>query len=116
MKKMDASSLLEAVVASVIFLMVLAVCLETVGSLPVGKDERFVVAFADAACKTEYLECRRGTYGPGVHTRIHKWGRVTVALRFYPPCPELLEAEITAAVEGSRKTIRYKRLIEYRKP
>ncbi len=99
------STLVEAVVASVIFMCVFAISLETVLRLTTKKEDNMVLIDVDHRIE----ECLRdySRHENGVYAREYDWGRIVVVVRQYKNYPRLREVVVTANTERKRLEIRH---------
>lgn len=72
--RLPAASLLEAVVASVVLLIVFAASLETVVRLTAGPSDGIVCAEADYRAACTVSEIRQGAFSEGKTERSYGWG------------------------------------------
>ena len=75
--RLPAASLLEAVVASVVLLIVFAASLETVVRLTAGPSDGIVCAEADYRAACTVSEIRQGAFSEGKTERSYGWGTLT---------------------------------------
>lgn len=110
--RLPAASLLEAIVASVVLLIVFAASMETVVRLTAGPSDGIVCAEADyrAACMAS--EICRGAFEEGTTELSYGWGTLTVHIEPYAPCPTLWQATVTVKIAGGRKRTEYRYLVD----
>ena len=98
--------LLEAVVASVIFMLVFAMAVDSLISLgSLRSDGNLPAVEADTkACVDEFVS---NPYPAGEYVRKYVWGKVTVNIAPYMGCEEILEVRFDTDAEKSRRRIRY---------
>ena len=77
-KRLPAASLLEAVVASVVLLIVFAASLETVVRLTAGPSDGIVCAEADYRAACTASEIRQGAFSEGKTELSYGWGTHTI--------------------------------------
>jgi hypothetical protein len=108
MGTLKGSTLVETIIASVIFMCVFAISLETVSRLTVRQEGN--LALVEAGRRME--ECFRDYAGRdnGTYTREYEWGEVRVVLRPYRDYAQLREMVVTADVE--RKWLELRHVIE----
>lgn len=109
--RLPAASLLEAVVASVVLLIVFAASLETVVRLTAGPSDGIVCAEADYRAACTASEIRRGAFSEGKTERSYGWGTLTVLIEPYASCPALWQATLTVKIAGGRKRMEYRYLV-----
>ena len=106
-----ASSLLEAIVASVLFMTVFAVSLETLGRLTLSGDGGEVRMAMDNAlqhCQREYLS---QPHADASVTKTYPWGTVAVTLEPYGNTSGLQLLVLTAACEKTRQRVQWRRIL-----
>lgn len=109
---LPAASLLEAIVASVVWLVVFAASLETVVRLSAGPSDGLVCAEADYRASRILGEIREGAYGEGTTERTYGWGTITVRIGPYDPCPSLWSVTLTVEIASEHKKMEYRHLID----
>lgn len=101
--RLPAASLLEAIVASVVLMVVFAVSLETVVRLTAGDSGSIACAEADYRAAHVLGKVREGTYGEGTTQLTFGWGSLTIRIESYDPCPELWSVTLTMEIPGEHK-------------
>ena len=107
-----AASLLEAVVASVVLLIVFAASLETVVRLTATPSEGMACVDADYRAACTASEIRQGAFSEGTTERSYGWGTLTVLIEPYASCPALWQATLTVKITGGRKRMEYRYLVD----
>lgn len=107
-----AASLLEAVVAAVLFLTVFAAVMELIPRLTVRDDDALLVAEAEYRVGQTFEKYGTGLWPCGAYTEEYDWGRVTVLVRTYRDYADLQAVTISARIDGSNKRIIHKQLME----
>lgn len=110
--RFSASSLLEAVVASVVLLIVFAASLETVVRLTTAPSEGMACVDADYRAACVASEIRRGAFEEGTTDLSYGWGTLTVRIEPYAPCPTLWQATLTVRIANGRKKMEYRYLVD----
>lgn len=110
--RFPASSLLEAVVASVVLLIVFAASLETVVRLTTAPSEGMACVDADYRAACVASEIRRGAFEEGTTELSYGWGTLTVRIEPYAPCPILWQATLTVKIAGGRKRMECRYLVD----
>jgi hypothetical protein len=103
--------MIEAIVASMIFLMVFVISLSTVTGFTLREDEGYVLLEAERqmdACLNRYGD---GTWTDGAYTEEFGWGKITVRIATYRDFRNIQAVTLTAQLTGSRKTIELRQLI-----
>lgn len=98
--RLPAASLLEAVVASVVLLIVFAASLETVVRLTAGPSDGIVCAEADYRAACTASEIRRGAFSEGKTERSYGWGTLTVLIEPYASCPGAMAGDADGENRG----------------
>ena len=88
-KRLPAASLLEAVVASVVLLIVFTASLATVVRLTATPSEGMACVDADYRAACTASEIRQGAFSEGTTERSYGWGTLTVLIEPYASCPTL---------------------------
>lgn len=107
-----ATSLIECVVASVIFLAIFSLSLDTLAGLRAGRRESLSLLAARSALQRELRTHADGTHPEGAQTKKFDWGEVEIRIECYDKYSDLQELTLTARVSGDRKTIRQKHIIK----
>ena len=110
--RFPASSLLEAVVASVVLLAVFAASLETVVRLTTAPSEGMACVDADYRAACVASEIRRGAFAEDTTELSYGWGTLTVRIEPYAPCPALWQATLTVKIANGRKKMEYRYLVD----
>lgn len=110
--RFPASSLLEAVVASVVLLAVFAASLETVVRLTTAPSEGMACVDADYRAACVASEIRRGAFEEGTTELSYGWGTLTVRIEPYAPCPILWQATLTVKIADGRKRMECRYLVD----
>ncbi len=110
--RLPAASLLEAVVASVVLLIVFAASLETVVRLTATPSEGMACVDADYRAACTASEIRQGAFSEGTTERSYGWGTLTVLIEPYASCPALWQATLTVKIAGGRKRMEYRYLVD----
>lgn len=110
--KLKASTLIEAVVASTIFLIVFLLSLETVSRLFTGgRDDELVMIEADHRTDVCFAVYGTGEYPPGTYTDEFDWGTVSTEIEYYDKNTGLLQVTVSAAIKNSRRPLTYRYVI-----
>lgn len=112
LKMLSGASLIEAIVASVVFLTVFAVSLETVSRLTAGPGDGYDCAEADCQAALLLRRYRDGGLDGEIVRREFRWGTVTLRSAPYRDCPSLNEVTVTIEIECIRRPIVCKHLVE----
>lgn len=110
--RFSASSLLEAVVASVVLLAVFAASLETVVRLTTAPSEGMACVDADYRAACVASEIHRGAFAEDTTELSYGWGTLTVRIEPYAPCPALWQATLTVKIANGRKKMEYRYLVD----
>ena len=110
--RLPAASLLEAIVASVVWLVVFAASLETVVRLSAGPSYGLGCAEADYRAAHVLEKVREGTYGEGTTRLTFGWGSLTIRIEPYDPCPSLWYVTLTVEITCERKRMEYRHLVD----
>lgn len=111
-KTLRANTLVEVLVASVIFLAVFMIGLETLSRLTVRDDEGLVFVEADWRVKECFFEFSDGLHPVGKYDKNYDWGEIQVTIAPYRDYRNLQELTLAATILQNRKRIEYKYIIE----
>lgn len=106
-----AASLLEAVVAAVLFLTVFAAAMELVPRLTLRDDDALRVAEAEYRAGQAFEKYATGLWPCGEYAAEYGWGRVAVLVEPYRDFADMQVVTVTALIGGSSKRIVHKRLV-----
>ena len=108
-KRLAASTLMEVIVASILFLVIFLLAVDTVtrASLSRRDDSLLAVETDMKACLNEFSV---GTAVPGTYKRVYGWGEIDVAVRPYRELTDVYELELVCRIDR-RRTILLRRLI-----
>lgn len=110
--KLPGNTLPEIIVASILFLAVFAISLETLTRLTVRDDEGLTYVEADrriGECRREFSD---GLHPVGIYEKVYDWGGITASIAPYRDYTNVQELTLVAAIRENRKHIEYKYLIE----
>lgn len=110
-RRLRAASLLEAVVAAVLFLTAFAAAMELVPRLTVRDDDALLVAEAEYRVGQVFVKYATGLWPCGEYAEQYGWGSVEIRIAFYRDFADMQVVTVTAQVGGSRKKIVHKQLV-----
>ena len=113
MRRLKGASLLEAIVAAVLFLTVFAVVMELLPRLTVRDDDALLVAEADYCVGRAFDKYATGMWPYGDYAEAYDWA-VMVWVEAYRGFSDLQVVTVSARIDGSRKRIALKQLVECR--
>lgn len=108
-----AASLLEAIVAAVLFLIVFASAMELIPRLTVRDDEALLLAEADYRVKRAMERYATGVWPCGTYGESYDWGRVEVRVTRYRDFADMQQVMVTACIDGSRRRFHLQRVVEW---
>lgn len=111
---LPALSLIEVMVASVIFLAIFMISLHTVVSLSGRQNDDSVYIVADMAIKKTYAEYVVGNIDMPEYKKEYSWGNITGRLDLYGDYYGIEELTLIARLSPGGREIVYKYLIERR--
>lgn len=114
MRRLRGTSLLETIVAAVLFLTVFAAVMELLPYLTVRNDDALLVAEADYCVGRAFDKYATGLWPCGEYVETYDWGMITVRIEHYRDFVDLQVVIVLARIDGSRKRITLKQLIECR--
>lgn len=112
-RSLRASALIEAVVASTVFLIVFMLSLDTVSRITTGKgDDEYVLIDADHRAEMCFARYGDGSYPPGTYEEEFPWGKVVTEIVRYGEYGRLQEVTVRAVIDDSRRGFTYKYIVE----
>lgn len=105
------ASLLEAVVAAVLFLTLFAAAVELVPRLTVRDDDALLVAEAEYRAGRAFEKYATGLWPCGEYAERQDWGEITVQVSAYGDHDGVRCVTVTARIDGSRKRVVLKQLV-----
>lgn len=105
------ASLLEAVVAAVLFLTLFAAVMELVPRLTVRDDDALLVAEAEYRAGRAFEKYATGLWPCGEYAERQGWGDITVQVSAYGDHDGVRCVTVTARIDGSRKRVVLKQLV-----
>lgn len=112
MPRLKASTLIEAMVAAVIFLIVFAVSMQTISKLTVKDNIGVILIEADYRTKIIFNRFTGGEYVSGSYVEKFDWGEITTVVCPYRDYTTLQLIAVTATINNSDKRIEYREIIE----
>jgi hypothetical protein len=110
MGKLKGSSMVEAIVASLIFITVFAISLTTLTRLTLRKDEGYVLLEAERAMAECSMRYGNGTWSEGEYNDDFEWGEITTVIAPYSDYKRIQQVSLRVTIRGSRKTIEHRGL------
>lgn len=111
MRRLSGASLLEAIVAALLFLTVFAAVMELLPRLAVRDDDALLTAEAEYRVGRAFEKYGTGLWPGGEYTEVHDWGAITVQIAGYRDFGDIQQIDISARIDGSRKRIVFKQLV-----
>ncbi len=112
--RLAGSSMIEAIVASLIFLTVFILSLSALTGLTLRKDEGYVLLEVERALTDCFSRYGDGTMAAGIYIDEFSWGHVTTKIEQYADHENIQQVVLWADISGSRKSIEYRRLVAQR--
>lgn len=109
---LQGATLLEAIVAAVLFLTVFAAVTELVPRLTLRDDDALLVAEAEYRTLRMCEKYATGLWPCDTYIESCDWGRIEVEITPYRDYDDLQVVTLRARIDGSRKRINHKQLIE----
>lgn len=113
MRGLRAASLLEAIVAAVIFLLVFTLTLEQVPRLMLRGDDAWQMIEAERRLARAFDKYGSGAWPEGTYTEGYEGGEVRVRIEPYRGSEKVRALTVEVRVDGNDKTIERKQLIEW---
>lgn len=110
-RRLRGATLLEAIVAAVLFLTVFAAAMELLPRLTVRDDDALLVAEAEYRVSRAFDKYASGVWPPGEYAERYDWGDVVIRVEPYRDFSDVQVLTITARIDGSRKRITHKQLV-----
>ncbi len=108
-----AASLLEAIVAAVVLLLVFTATMELLPRFTLRNDDALLVAEAEYRVDRAFDTYASGVWPQGEYIEHYDWGTVSIRLEPYRKYGDLQLVTITAHIEGSSKRIIHKEVIQW---
>lgn len=108
------ASLLEAIVAAVLFLTVFAAIMELLPRFAVRDDDARLAAEAEYRVGRTFEKYGTGLWPCGEYAENCEWGDITVRIASYRDFADVQTVTVTARVAGSRKRVAFTQLIQCR--
>lgn len=105
------SSLVEAVVAAIVLMIVFGTTLELLPRLAMRDDEALVTIEAEYRAGRAFDKYASGLWPEGEYAERYEWGEVAVRIGPYGEREEVQTIVVTARIDGSRKRIVLRQLI-----
>lgn len=107
--KLAGSTVIEAIVASIIFLAVFGIAMDTLARLSsVKHDDSLLVAGIDLdACIHEFTTNPQST---GEYVRSYDWGEITITVARYKTRGDILELNFETTISPGKRKLRYRTL------
>jgi len=112
MRRVKAASLVEAVVAAVVLLVVFAATMELLPRLSVRDDEAPALAEAEYRATQVFAEYASGLWPAGRYTERYDGGEATVLVEPYRQYSDVQLITVEVRTDGSRKRIIHRQLVE----
>lgn len=112
MVRLRGSSLVETLVAAVIFLSVFSVSVEMLARITVSEESAADIVVAELQMRrvfNRYADAPAGTS----HTQAFAWGDIAVSVERYGVSQRLNVVDITARLGCGGRVLRYRRIVEY---
>lgn len=110
-RRLRGATLLEAIVAAVLFLTVFAAAMELLPRLTVRDDDALLVVEAEYRVGWVFDKYASGLWPAGEYAETYDWGDVAIRVEPYRDFSDVQVLTITARIDGSRKRITHKQLV-----
>lgn len=110
-KTLRASTIIEVVVASVIFLLMFCLSLDMLTRLGSSHNSEELVQIA--IDRDEYVrEIKTGEYGYGNYLKNFDWGEIAVRIQPYDDVPAVQDMHFTGMMKNGKKIFEYRFLMK----
>lgn len=109
---LKASTLLETIVASVIFLSVFTISLWTTTLLTSSTCGPGILVEVDYRLKECFRDYSSSYYTNGDYVRSFGWGNIHIDISFYQHYEDLRHIHLKAVIENDRKTISFDHIVK----
>lgn len=113
-RRLRGASLVEALVAAVVLLVVFAATLELLPRLSVRGDDALLTAEAEYRVGRAFDKYGSGLWPAATYAEHYDWGAVTICVEPYRGHGDLQLVTVTARIDGSGKRIVHKQIVEWR--
>lgn len=114
MRGLRGTSLLEAIVAALVFLIVFAATMELMPRFAIREDDAVLVAEANYRVGNVFRKYATGEWPCGEYEETCEWGCIRVVIVPYRDFSDIRSLSVSASIYGSRKSITFTQLIECR--
>ena len=113
-RRLRGASLVEALVAAVVLLVVFAATLELLPRLSVRGDDALLTAEAEYRVGRAFDKYGSGLWPAATYAEHYDWGAVTIRVEPYRDHGDLQLVTVTACFDGSGKRIVHNQIVEWR--
>lgn len=111
-KKLKASTLIEVIVASVIFLIIFSISLDTLTQLTTSTKDTTVYVDVNYRMNACFREYSKEDYISGEFEHSYYWGVINIKVLPYKDYPNLKFIEIKAGVNNDRRILESRHIVE----
>lgn len=112
-RRMRAASLVEAIVAAVVLLIVFTATMELLPRLTLREDDAQAVAEAEYRVANAFEKYASGLWPAGTYVERYDGGEVRVRVEPYRQYGNTQLVTVSVRIEGSRKHIVHKQVVEW---
>ncbi|WP_417012987.1 hypothetical protein [Alistipes sp.] len=113
-RRMRAASLVEAIVAAVVLLIAFAATMELLPRLTLRDDDGLAVAEAECRVAQAFDKYGSGLWPAGEYAERYDGGELTIRVEPYRQYGDLQLITIEVRIDGCRKRILHRQLVEWR--
>lgn len=113
MRRLKGATLLEAIVAALLFLLVFTAAMELLPRLTIREDDTLLLTEADYRVRKTFEKYAAACPPCGDYAEAYDWGRIEIRITHYGDFPKLRVVVVKAQIDGSRKTLEHRQLIEW---
>lgn len=115
MRRLKGASLLEAIVAAVLFMTVFVAVMELLPRLTVRDDDALLVAEAEYRVENALTKYGTGLWPCEEYRKEYDWGVIIVKIEQHKVLKDIQIISITGDIEGSRKKINIRSCVKWAK-
>ena len=112
-ERLRAASLVEAVVAAVVLLVVFAATLKLLPQLTLREDDALAIAEAEYRAGYAFERYASGLWPEGTYVEVYSGGEITAVVEPYRDYDDMQVVTVVVRIDGSRKRITCRKVVEW---